>query len=80
MPPRRQRVHPARCAQRFHAPDDLDLDRARALLTDFPALWQRMTSQERKEIAQSLLRVGTYDAGHVIEWHWYAPFQDLFRK
>ena len=62
------------------APDDLNLDRARAVLTDFPALWQRMTPQERKEIAQSLLRVGTYDAGHVIEWHWYAPFQDLFRK
>ena len=62
------------------APDDLNLDHARALLTNFPALWQRMTPQERKEIAQSLLRVGIYDAGHVIEWHWYAPFQDLFRK
>ncbi len=57
-----------------------NLDHACALLTNFPALWQRMTLEEQKGIADALLKTGVYDAGHVIEWQWYRVFKDLFAK
>jgi site-specific DNA recombinase len=55
-----------------------DLQKAKDLMVDFASLWRLLTPLERKDIAQSLLRVGVVDNKHVARWEWYPPFNPLF--
>jgi len=55
----------------------IDLSRARALLTDFGALWKRLTPREQQGIARSLLRAATVEGGRILRWSWYSIFAPL---
>ncbi len=64
----------------LEAQTDIPLSQIRSLLADFGQLWPRLRPLEQKELARVLLRNAVYDAGHVTEWHWEAPFQALFSE